>query len=124
MAMRLNSFKFTEDVFDQVAPYVHFGIERDWPGPPRMLRDDNAGPPFVEIGDDFVAVEGFVCEQCTELDALDERRYADAIEAVAGHQVEADKVAQSVCQSEDFGRHAAFGTANGLATGPPFAPCP
>ncbi len=35
-----------------------------------------------------------------------------------------DEIAQCVGQRQNFGRHAAFGTTNGLALRPPFAPCP
>src|SRR6202140_1869325 len=43
---------------------------------------------------------------------------------MAGQENEADEIAERVGQSQNFGRHAAFGTADGLALSPPFAPCP
>jgi hypothetical protein len=43
---------------------------------------------------------------------------------MAGQEDEADEIAQRVGQRQNFGRYAAFGTADGLALSPPFAPCP
>lgn len=120
----LEFLEFAEEVFDEVAPLVHFGVERDGSGASRVLRDDDFCTPLVEIGDDIVAVESLVSEQCAELDAVDEWSNANRVEAVTGHQAEADKVAQRIGQSQDLGRHAPFGTTNGLALSPPFAPWP
>ena len=46
------------------------------------------------------------------------------IETMAGQENEADEIAERVGQRQNFGRHAAFGAADGLALRPPFAPCP
>ena len=62
--------------------------------------------------------------QAAKLDPVDERRDADSIEAMAGQENEAHKIAECVGQRQDLGRHAAFGAAYGLALSPPFAPCP
>lgn len=87
-----------------------------------MLRDDDFGAALVEIGDDGIAVESFVGDQAAESDALKQRRNADHIEAMARHEAEADQIAQPVGECEDFGHHAAFAAADGLALSPPFAP--
>src|SRR5713101_1884902 len=89
-----------------------------------MLRNHDLGAALVEVGDDVVAVEGLVGDQRAELDALDQRRHADGIEALPRQQHESDEIAQSVGEGQDFGRHAPLGTADGLALSPPFAPCP
>src|SRR5216683_4542056 len=89
-----------------------------------MLRNHDLGAALVEVGDDVVAVEGLVGDQRAELDALDQRRHADGIEALPRQQHESDEIAQSVGEGQDFGRHAPLGTADGLAPSPPFAPCP
>src|SRR5260370_15519282 len=89
-----------------------------------MLRNHNLGAALVEVGDDVVAVEGLVGDQRAELDALDQRRHADGIEALSRQQHESDEIAQSVGEGQDFGRHAPLGAADGLALSPPFAPCP
>src|SRR5260370_30095601 len=43
---------------------------------------------------------------------------------MARQENEADEIAERVGQRQNFGGHAAFGTADGLALRPPFAPCP
>ncbi len=117
-------FEFAEEVFDEVAPFVHLLVDiarRDalWP-----LRDDDLGAALVEFGDDPVGVEGLVAEQGIELDPVDERRYTDRVVAIAGKQFEAHQVAQGIGEHEDLGRPPAFGLAYGLILSPPFAPCP
>ena len=53
---------------------------------------------------------------------VDERSDAHGIEAMAGQENEADKIAERIGQRQYLGRHAAFGTADGLALGPPLRP--
>ncbi len=98
MAMRLNSLSLRKQVLDQMTPFVHLRAERKGLSPTRVLGDDDLGAVIVQISDDGVAVEGLVGDQSAESDAVDER--------------------------EDFGGHAALGTAYGLALSPPFAPWP
>ncbi len=89
-----------------------------------MLRDDDLGAALVEIGDDGIAVEGLVGDEALKGETIDERSNPHRIETMAGQENEADEIAQCVGQRQNFGRHAAFGTADGLALRPPFAPCP
>ena len=53
---------------------------------------------------------------------MQKRGDAHRVKAVAGQKFKAHKISQRVGQRENFGRHAAFGAANGLALSPPFAP--
>ena len=71
-----------------------------------------------------IAVEGLVGDQALKGEAVDERGNADRIETMAGQKDEAHEIAERVGEREDFGRHAAFGAADGLALSPPFAPWP
>jgi len=89
-----------------------------------VLRDDDLRAALIEIGDDVVAVESLAGEQRPGPDALDQRCDVDTVEAVAGHQVETHEIAQGVGERQNLGRHAIFGTADGLALSLPFAPCP
>src|ERR1700677_44995 len=89
-----------------------------------MLRDDDFGATLVEVGNDGIAVEGLVGNEAIKGETVDERGDADRIETMAGHENEADEIAERVRQRQNFGRHAAFGTADGLALRPPLAPCP
>src|SRR5256885_7046325 len=89
-----------------------------------MLGDDGLCAALVEICDDRIGVERFVGDQGIEVDAIEQRRNTDRIEALSRQKDKAHQVAQGIGQRQDFGRHAAFGAADGLARSPPFAPCP
>ena len=87
-----------------------------------MLRDNDLGATVIQLGDKRVAVERLVCNQTFKSDAVDQRRYLDAVVALAGHQPKAQEIAECIGESEDFGRHASSGATDGLALSPPFAP--
>src|SRR4249919_1754064 len=120
----LELLELAEEVFDQMTPFVHLGVDFERGGAARMLRNHDLGAALVEVGDDVVAVEGLVGDQCAELDSLDQRRDAHRVEALSRQQDESDEVAERIGEGQDFGRHATLGFADGLALSPPFAPCP
>src|SRR5260370_3939962 len=120
----LELLKLAEEVLDQMAPFVHLGVDLERGGAARMLRDHDLGTALVEVGDDVVAVEGLVGDQRAELETVDQRRNANGIEPLSRQQDESNQIAKRVGESQDLGRHAAFGAADGLALSPPFSPCP
>src|SRR6266481_2787264 len=120
----LEFLELAEEILNQVAPLVDLSVDRQRRGAPWMLRDDNLGAALVEAGNDGIAVEGFVGDEALKGETVDERSNPHRIETMAGQENEADEIAQCVGQRQNFGRHAAFGTADGLALRPPFAPCP
>ena len=64
-----DAFEFlelAEEVFDQVAPLVDFRVDRQRRSAPWMLRDDDLGAALVEVGDDGIAVEGFVGDEAVK----------------------------------------------------------
>ena len=63
--------EFTEEVLDQMTPFVHLGVDWERDGAARVLRNHDLGTALIEIGDDVVAVEGLVGDQRAEFDALD-----------------------------------------------------
>src|SRR6185312_14222766 len=79
---------------------------------------------LVQVRDDIVAVEGRVADQRVEGEPVDERRHAHRVEPLPRQEHEAHEIAERVRERRDFGGQAAFRAANGLARGPPFAPCP
>src|SRR6266849_208012 len=122
-----DAFEFlelAEEILDQVTPHVDLGVDRQGRGAPWMLGDDDLGAALVEVGNDGIAVEGLVGDEAVKGETVDERSNADRIETMAGHENEADEITKRVGQRQNFGRHAAFGTADGLVLRPPFAPCP
>src|SRR5208337_3829514 len=120
----LELLEFTEEVLDQMTPFVHLCINRQRPGAARVLRDDDFGPARIEISDDGVAVKGFVGDQRVKAHPCDERRDAHGVEPMAGQEFKADEIAECIGQRQNLGGHAAFGAANDLALSPPFAPWP
>ena len=78
-----------------------------------MLRDNDLGAALVQVGDDGVAVEGLVGDQRFEGQTFEERRYANRVEALAGQQDEAHKIAERIGEGEDFSCYAAFGAVDG-----------
>src|SRR5260370_10421813 len=116
--------EFAEEVLDQMAPFVHLGVDWERHGTARMLRNHDRGAALVEGGDDVVDVEGLVGDQRAEFNAVDERWDADRIGALSRQQHESDEIAERIGERQDLGRHAPLGAADGLAPSPPFAPCP
>ena len=53
-----------EEVLDQMAPFVHFGIVGDAPGPVGLGWDDCCGAAFVQVGAQPVVVEGLAARRC------------------------------------------------------------
>src|SRR3546814_14943117 len=50
----LELLELAEEVFDQMTPLVHLGIERQGLGAAWMLGNDDLGAALVEVGDDGV----------------------------------------------------------------------
>src|SRR6185437_2543252 len=69
-------------------------------------------------------IEGLVGDQPAKLDIFDQRRDADSIEALARQQNKSHEIAQRIGQRQAFGRQTDSRLANGMASRPPFAPCP
>src|ERR1700732_3886813 len=105
-------------------PFVHLLIDGERLCAARMLGDDDLGAARVELGDNGVAVERLVGDQRVEGQSLDKRRHAHRVEALSRQKHEAHEIAERIGERQDFGGHAAFRTADGLALSPPFAPCP
>src|SRR5271155_2186310 len=105
-------------------PFVHLLIDGERLCTARMLGDDDLSAARVEIGDNGVAVERLVGDQRVEGQSLDQRRHPHRVEALSRQKHEAHEIAERIGEGQDFGGHAAFRTADRLALGPPFAPCP
>src|SRR5690348_4203057 len=113
-----------EAVRDEMRPCVQFLVDGERLCAARMLGDGGFGAARVEIGNNGIAVECLVGDQRVEGQSLDERRHAHRVEALPRQKHEAHEIAKRIGQRQDFGGHAAFRTADRLALGPPFAPCP
>src|SRR6266852_5524027 len=107
--------EMAEEVFDQMAPFVHFCIVRDALGPVGLGGNDRDCAAFVQVGTQPVVVEGLVGDQ-----GLD----TDAVVTLARQQQEANEIPECVHQGHDLGSQAAARAAYGLSLSPPFAPVP
>lgn len=116
--------EFGEEVLDEMAPFVHLLVDGERLGSTGMLRDDGRGAARVEIGDNAVAIECLVGDQCVEGQSFDERGNAHGVKALPREKHEAHAIAKRIGERPDFGGHAAFRPADRLVLGPPFAPCP
>jgi hypothetical protein len=76
-------FEFAEEVLDEVSPLVDFQIDVARLASPRVLRDDDLRPAFVEFGDNPVGVESLVGDEPAKLHVSDQRRDADRVEALS-----------------------------------------
>jgi len=74
----LELFEFSEEIFDEMAPFIHFGVDFEWLGAAWILRHDDFGTPLIKVRDDGIAVKSLVGEQGAELDARDQRFYLRA----------------------------------------------
>src|SRR5829696_7002057 len=111
-----------EGVLDEVAPAVHVAVEADGGLAVGLGRDHRGGAAGVKLRPEPVGVEGFVAEQGAEGGALDQRRHANGVVALARQQDEAHQIAEGVREGDDLGGQAAARAADRLVLGPPFAP--
>jgi hypothetical protein len=115
--------EFAEEVFDEMAPFVEFGVDLEWFASPWMLGDDDFCAPLIHVFDDPVGIKGLVGDQTTEFDVFDQGCDTDGVKAMAGEQNEPHQIPKCVGQRKDFGGPAALRLADGLIFGPPLAPC-
>ena len=124
MAMRLNSLSLQKK-FSIKWRHLYISPSSGWERARRGCCEITIlAPRAFRSAMHGVDVEGFVGDQRAEGQAVDERRHADRVKALAKQQDEAREIAESVGEGQDFGGHAAFGAADGLALSLPFEPCP
>src|SRR5512134_2092428 len=117
-------FDFLEEVLDQVAPFVHLAIIRNFSGSTGIGRDDGQRASLVQLSPEPVAVKGLIANQRVEGDATKQRRHTDTVVPLARQQNEAHEIAERIDQRHDLGRQTAARLADGLIFSPPFAPVP
>ena len=123
VAVRLECLDVAEEVFDEVAPAVGLEIARDGLCAIGFGRDDRDCAAIVQRGAQRIDVEGFVGLECPKMETVDDRLDADAIVPLAGHEDEADEIAERVDQRQDLGRQTAARSADGLILSPPWRRC-
>ena len=68
----------TEEVFDEMPPFVEFAIERQWSCASWVLRDDDLGPARIETGNDPTPGTSAPGSGCDCLEATDTREDSSA----------------------------------------------
>ena len=63
--------QLAEEVLDEVTPLVDVEVDPQRRNASWVLRDDDLGAALVQVGDDSVAVEGFVGDQAAEIAAVE-----------------------------------------------------
>src|SRR5271166_4691955 len=127
LVARCNSSEFlelAEEVFDQMAPFVHLEVAIDRVLSIRFGWNDGDGAPAVELGAEPIVVEGFVGEQGADGDAGDQRFDADAVVSLTRQQGEARQIAERIDKRDDFGRQTTARSPDCLILSPPLAPAP
>ena len=76
--------EIAEEVLDEMALFVDFGVMRDAPGPVCLGRDDRYGAAFIQVGAQPIAVEGLVAEERLKIETGDQRLDTDAVVTLAG----------------------------------------
>src|ERR1700736_5836893 len=118
------SLEMAEEVFDQMAPFVHFCIVRVALGPVGLGGNDRDCAAFVQVDAQPVVVEGFVADHGLKIETGDQGLDTDAVVTLARQQQEANEIPECVHQGHDLGSQAAARAAYGLILRPPFAPVP
>jgi hypothetical protein len=109
--------------FDDVAPFVAFGIEEEGALAIGFVGDDGDGAAAIEQGAQMIGVIALVADQPgAGCDVAQQRRCEGDVGDVAAAQAEGERPAGMIDQGVDFGRAPTARAADGLAAFPPFAP--
>ena len=95
---------FGEIVFDEMTPFVHFGVDLDKLFPVLSRWDDRERSARIELKPEPIGIECFVREQRVKRHAIDQRSDTHDVVALARHQDKAHQVAECIDQRHDFGR--------------------
>ncbi len=114
--------ELSEEVLDQVAPFIGFGIELRREAAVRFRRNDGGDIAFGECASEPVGIEGPVGQQMVSREILDQLLHPSQIVCLSRQQPEIDRVSKSICQRQYLGRDAAARASYGLALSPPLAP--
>lgn len=89
-------FEFAKEVFDEMTPFIEFGIDIPRCGAPGVLGDDDLGATLIQFGDDGVAVESLVGNQRIEDQPIEKRGNANRVEALSRQQYETHEIAERI----------------------------
>jgi hypothetical protein len=117
-------FHLTEEIFDEMTPFVLVLVMRGMPAGPLAKRDDSLNVSARQAVAQPVRVERLVADESQAIDASHKSIEACDVVAIARQQHEADQIAERVYDGRDLRRPTAARFANSLFLSPPFAPVP
>ena len=97
-----------EIVFDEVSPFVGFGVVRDVQDAVALGRNDSIGTPAMQVLAQVVCIKRLVGHQGFEGQPLDQGRHAGNFAALTWKQRKAHQIAERVGQRQHLGRQPAF----------------
>ena len=80
----LELFDLAKEVLDEVTPFIHFLVDLQWCASLRSLRNNDFRAALIHFLNDPVGIISFIRDQGAERNAVDERRNADRVVAIAG----------------------------------------
>ncbi len=116
--------ELSEEVLDEVTPFVGFLVEVCRKAPVRSRWDDRLDVTLRQIGPQPVGIEGTVGQKMSGTETGDQVRHAAQIVRLPRQQAEIDGVSERIGQRHDLGGDATARAPDGLALSPPLAPCP
>ena len=111
-----------EVVFDEVSPFVGFGVVGNVQDAVAFGGNDGVGTPSMLRVAQVVCVKRFVGHQGVEGQPFDQGRHAGNFAALTWEQRKAHQIAERVRQGQNFRRQPAFRAPDHLISSPPFAP--
>jgi hypothetical protein len=117
-------FHLTEEIFDEMTPFVFVLVMDGMPAGPLAKRDDSLNVSARQAVAQPVRVERLVADEGQAIDASHKSIEARDVVAMARQQHEADQIAERIYDGRDLRRPTAARFANGLFLSPPFAPVP
>jgi hypothetical protein len=117
-------FQRTEEVLDEVAPLVFFGIMRGVSRGPLAQGNHSLDAAVSQLLAQPVRIERLVADQGETGNARHEHVHAGDIVSLAGQKNETDQIAEPIDERCNLGGQAAARFADGLILSPPFAPVP
>ena len=113
-----------EEVFDEVTPFVLFGVVRGVSGRPFAQRDDRLDISASQLRAQPVCIERLVADQGQAGDAGHERVKACDVVTMTRQKHKANQIAERIDERRYLRRQTATRRADGLLASPPFAPVP
>jgi hypothetical protein len=117
-------FHLTEEIFDEMTPFVFVLVMRGMPAGPLAKRDDGLDVSARQAVAQPMRVERLVADEGQAIDASHQSIEARDVVAMSRQQHEADQIAERIYDGRNFRRPTAARFANGLFLSPPFAPVP